>query len=259
MAKFAPVAPIQLLEQLFDYDPELFGNYHLLLAHHTAEYRERFRSLFNRARQYFGDEHLTVIMDNSVVETGGFVDTDMMQVALEAIDRDGGLKPIAVLPDVMGDGPATLEATVKAIDDWSQWPCELMMVTQGPDMDGFLTNLAYVKREDRIQWIGVPRVLVESLGSRQEATEEAVAVMEECPGKRVHLLGFSDNVWDDQKCAHIQGVFGIDSAVPLRYNNVWTPAVDPGPRGNWFETARLNNFVTSNLHGAREAFRGFHG
>ncbi|MEB3089950.1 hypothetical protein, partial [Parvimonas sp. M20] len=84
MASFAPVAPIQILESLYNYGYDAFGEYHLLLAHHIMEEPERFKALFERIS---GDMSVfpTVIIDNSLVELGEAVALDMVRDAAAII------------------------------------------------------------------------------------------------------------------------------------------------------------------------------
>src|SRR5690348_6161541 len=138
MAAFAPVAPIQVLEAMYQYEPKkAFGDYHLLLAHHTIDYADRFRGLFRRIAAD-GIIHPTIIMHNSVVECGGYVDFDMMYRACHVV-ADEGIDVIPVLPDVMGKGEQTRHATLNAYPKWAkEIPCAgFMAVCQGINWDDF--------------------------------------------------------------------------------------------------------------------------
>jgi hypothetical protein len=254
MARFAPVAPIQVLEAMYDDSPETFGDYHLLLAHHTAQYEERFRALFRRIAEE-GKIDPIVIMDNSVVETGGFVDFGLMIRATEVV-ADYIPNVIPVLPDVMGDGAATREVVGK---DYRRWVEEMpgvgfMAVVQGANWDDYLESLYHFTSGNYgiIEFLGIPRVLVETIGTREDAVLRAVA--QKGHTQRIHLLGYSDNMVDDLKCSQMEGVFGIDSAVPLRYPDNFTFSVDAGKRPeDWFETAEFTRLMQQNLEFVRGA------
>jgi len=97
MPKFAPVAPIQVLEGLWAAGPECFGNYHLLLAHHTVEHKTRFTALFKAIAE--ADHVCTIIMDNSIVELGDAVGPEMVAEAVACVDQ-GGLIGVGRLREV---------------------------------------------------------------------------------------------------------------------------------------------------------------
>lgn len=252
MAHFAPVAPIQVLEQLYDHDPEVFGEYHLLLAHHTVEHLDRFDRLFQRI---YSDRKIRplIIMDNSVVECGGFVDFDMMLAATQAVSPYADCVP--VLPDVMGDGRKTREATLEAYSKWaSEIPCiGFMAVCQGVDFADYSESLQLFSNRARfpaIEYLGIPRFLVHLIGTRKHAVEAALVYRNY---QAVHLLGYSDDMQDDLECSQMPGVQGIDSAVPLRVEGKFSFDMSTGPRPeDWFEQANVNPQMLANLGFARQ-------
>lgn len=253
-AQFGPVAPIQVLEGLYDFGPDMFGSYHLLLAHHTvaAESRGRFADLFSKISREnrFGDGELTIIMDNSIVELGDAVDAAMVADAVDIIEFNcPQARVYPVLPDVMGKGEETRNAIAAAYEEWVELigGHGFMVVAQGETFADFQATLDYACSLPAVQWIGVPRILVSQIGTRAEATQAAIA-----SGKCVHLLGFSDNMEDDIACARIPGVSGIDSAVPLRLQDVFTPYITTEKRDpNWFRDALVTPHMISNLVEAR--------
>jgi hypothetical protein len=253
MAKFAPVAPIQVLEQLYEHSPETFGEYHLLLAHHTVQYKDRFKALFERIYRD-GRIYPTVIMDNSVVECGGYVDFDMMMTACQAIADNCLLVP--VLPDVMGKGPETREASLEAYSRWTrEMPCDgFMAVCQGADLQDYHQSLDLFANKTRfgmVSYLGIPRILVHTLGSRHKAVLDAV---ERTDQHLLHLLGYSDDMQDDLVCSRHPDIEGIDSAVPLRVDGPFSFDIHVAPRPeDWFDQAEVNKNMLMNLQYARSA------
>lgn len=249
-AEFAPVAPIQVLGGLYNFGPSMFGAYHLLLAHHTIEKEAEFRALFKRIdeEKHFGDGELTIIMDNSIVELGDAVDAATVAHAVSIIeDSCECARVYPVLPDVMGDGAATREAIASSYDDWTRivGGHGFMAVCQGDSLEDFRETLSMVCGQEypEISWVGVPRILVSQLGSRWQAAHDAIAT-----GKCVHLLGFSDDMTDDMQCSRIEGISGIDSAVPLRCPDVFTPFITTEKRDpNWFRDAEVTPHMINNL------------
>jgi len=263
MAQFAPVAPIQILEAMKKDSPQTLGTYHLLLAHHVLEYPDRFKALFADL------SGCTIIMDNSIVELGDSQNEDKVLEACTHIDPTGNSLNwvIPVLTDVMGDGAATREAASKSYDFWKGKGYPLMVVAQGGNgdktmnpkdvwtdfcqtVDHFLLSGNYPV----IEYVGIPRKLVESLGTRQLAIQYVEAVR---PDINIHLLGFSDDVTDDVISANHPGVEGIDSAVPLRYSysvpdGLYTPtATIPARPKDWFENGEFDKVVAKNLYNMR--------
>lgn len=267
--RFAPVAPIHILEDMIK-DLRTFGNYHLLLAHHTVEDNNpsRFRNLFNTydgIRSY--EVSPTIIMDNSVVELGGAVDSDMIRDAVAAVGgfEHGPRQVVAVLPDVMGDGKRTIVESHEAYVKWTseKWlrgaakrPA-FMLVTQGNSWKDFtdLVDHFFVHNNAMypyITWVGVPRWLArpDVLGSRQRALAYLRMVLP--MNVKVHLLGFSDNIWEDMEVIRLNPfVEGIDSAVPVRAQTVLTPNAPVGPRGNWWEEGSYTRLAQQNITNVR--------
>ena len=257
MVKFAPVAPIQVLEGLWAAGADTFGDYHLLLAHHTVEHKARFKDLFRRLEdaQWSG----TIIMDNSIVELGDAVSAEMVAEAVEIVSEAQGAAIHPVLPDVMGDGVATCEAIADGYHAWDEaipgaaW----MAVVQGKDFDDFLETLDFLMDKEAfpgIEVLGIPRVLVEKCGTRVKAMR---AVSNYKTEYKIHMLGFSDNITDDVDSACIIPGCGIDSAVPLRTREVFTEFMDAGKRPpKWFDEAQVDERMLENLALARALFSG---
>jgi hypothetical protein len=254
--RFAPVAPIQVLEGLWAAGPEVFGNYHLLLAHHTVEHPKRFADLF-RAIEDKGTS-VDVIMDNSIVELGDAVSIEMVAEAVNIIQENApNSNCYPVLVDVMGDGLATREAIRKNYLDWVEG-CGgdgFMAVCQGKDLDDYEESVAMFS--DRVAYpnikiLGIPRVLVNTCGSRLPAVE---MVKKHRKTHLIHMLGFSDDMQDDLAALKDLGCGGIDSAVPLRMREIFTLYSDAGKRPpSWFDNAQVDGMMLANLQEARNMF-----
>ena len=280
---FAPVAPVQILQDLLERDlkagkRQRFGNYHLFLAHHVTERKEEFTKLiqtyFTPLRSNIYYKPLTIIMDNSLVENGMSVDQQMVSDAV-AIIQDAALQIMApkievipVLPDVMGDGHNTILESSMSYPLWledpvfKKWGSQFMVVAQGRSWYDYTSTINYFFTGDReeyhrggISWVGIPRFLVKTIGSRIEATRYADVVARNAS---IHLLGFSDNLWDDVQSVRLGGenVRGIDSAVPVRADlplMLNTSAEQIGARiPDWFENGTLNFHAEANILSARK-------
>lgn len=273
MAQFAPVCGPQFLKDLHATDSRnLFGTYHLLLAHNVAEQAEEHRDLWEYVNWCSSSKRSvttpTIIMDNSIVELGGSVDSHMIKGAVELIKECCPSKVYPVLPDVMGDGQGTRELALDALNRWYNSPGSThsmrrrsgdgcMLVAQGASLDDFITTVThfFVKHAEKskhIKFVGIPRVLTRLLGSRQKAV---MVVNMIAPHVKIHLLGFSNNLVDDLLCARMNCVTGIDSAVPLRYKSLLEPNSIVGPREEgWLESSRLkdNPFAAQNILNIRK-------
>lgn len=264
-AQFAPVAPIQILEEMLKTDVKrLFGNYHLFLAHHTVAYPERFNELIASFQRKMQFSQLTIIMDNSIVELGGAVDDDMIAEAVNIIKpKDYYVTEVVpCLPDVMGDGAATTALSAEAYDRWTMANNPMpgdgyMVVTQGKTWEDFtdLVNHFFVEKAEyyrNIQWVGIPRKIQPVLGSRARAIQYIQMV---APHVKIHLLGFSEHIADDLFCARMPGVRGIDSAVPVRYPHQLNPMTSDeeiGPRGDWWDVGKLETQAKYNIENVRQ-------
>lgn len=262
---FAPVAPIQVLEELKARGD--FGYYHLFLAHHTLEHPDRFRELakpelegtVNDEAVYATHQRL-FIMDNSIVELGSSCTAEVMAEACQPIldgttERD---RVFAVLPDVMGDGAATRKAIAASVAEWhTKLPkVNLMAVAQGSNWLDYCATIDFLEpyvRCGQIKGIGIPRVLVDTLPNkeRKQACFYALLVLGRF-NPYFHLLGFSDNVPEDLLNAVNFG-WSIDSAVPLRCSQEWHPSVTMEPRPkDWFDKAEVNDLMLRNLFAVRD-------
>jgi hypothetical protein len=252
MARFCPVVPSRMIMPMGR--DGILGNSHLLLAHDVAEDRH-YRVYFN---EHVPDAAVDLfIMDNSVVELGTAKLLPTMQKALDSFDRQ---RVIAVLPDVLKDGPATVTATWAAYQDWLQMAkdmcAELMVVPQGKDWYEWAAcaeELAYL---NYVNWWGIPRNLVEVCGTRRKAVELASFLN---PHRKIHMLGFSDDLSDDMLTARkYPSVRSIDSAVPIRAASLgleFSLSLKIPPRGDWWDTGVYNSELTiKNVRRAREMF-----
>lgn len=256
MGRFAPVAPIQILEEMDKED--ILGDYHLLLAHHILEHPERFRELFRTGSSWLYEKR-TVIVDNSLVELGSAQNEQMVWEACQNISN-----PIPVLTDVMGEGHATRILGTESYYKWQQLAKNqhpLMVVLQGNCWYDFCATAEHFLLGDfpAIKWVGIPRILVGCLKTRWHAIEYVRALR---PDINIHLLGFNDwNVPDDIICARHPEVRGIDTAVPLRYSfelpegvsPIFTPTCEiPKRPPDWFEKGVLDVATKQNLWNIRK-------
>ena len=267
MAKLAPVAPIQVLEGLYAAGPQVFGDYHLLLAHHTVEHGKRFKELFARISEDTrnckgpgkdGINNITVIMDNSIVELGGAVDDDMIREAVELIDFPF-IDVIPVLPDVMGQGEETRHLSAEA---YGRWEADNMpgvgycAVCQGDSIGDFQKSLSFFGNKETfplVEMLSIPRYLHKTVGSRVRPAVDARPYFDT---HKIHFLGFCDDVTDDIDSVSIIPGACIDSAVPLRVREEFTEFTDAGKRpADWFETAQVDKRMLQNLENARRMFR----
>ena len=244
MAEFAPVVPISIALKMAE--NRIYGNYHLLLAHHVAENAEQYSDLFHITRPS------TIIMDNSVVELGKPVDLDTMIVACDAVGGKHGFgaeELIVVLPDIQMDRLKTQAATLSALEDWPPildnlpFPYSLMAIPQGSDIGEWVKCVETFSEYAAIEWIGIPRNFREKLtGSRIQACQLAHILK---PEWNQHLFGFSDDLHDDMMTCSIAkslgiNLRGIDSAVPIRMALRDQQELRFGfqthtPRGDWWD------------------------
>lgn len=243
VSKFAPVGPCRLYTgmRMAGFIPQNI----LLLAHDVVANQLDYETEF--AHQEWCDTN--IIMDNSLIETGGAVDANMVYDAAQIVSAD-----IVVLPDVLGMGEQSTNATLKAWPEW-YWrfrEYEKMVVIQGATIKGWLYSLEVLCRETEPDWVSVPRIAQTIEG--YDRYELCNWVSNLFPGKPIHLLGFSDEPWKDIEAATHPSVRSIDSAVPLRMASRGLKNLlsdDPGSRIDedgmnwWDQTMFIPEMVTN--------------
>ena len=246
MTKFCIVAPPQILRGLNARG--MMGMHHLLLAHDIVKRPKEYEALF-RYRTWETTDEL-VILDNSVVETGNAVDLPMMAEAISIV------RPTCVvLPDILLDGEATARSCMDALETWPQAlpsGTKFCYIPQGKKVTEFIASArALAGDNEHITFWGCPRNVVKHHGSRSIALE---CLREVNPRRKIHMMGFSDNIADDVHCAVTYKPESIDSAVPLRLNCPLLKDTQPKPRGTWWEDGVVTAFTWRNLQIARNWF-----
>jgi len=249
MARYCIVAPPQILTGL--QDAGAIGRNHLLLAHDIVrkDRQHIYNMLFDPSSQLH-PYHTQVILDNGVVETAIPVDLPTMVAAAETV-----MPTCIVLPDKYYDTDGTIESCTQALEPWSREfeGIPLMYLPQGKTENDFFRCATHepLMSDPRIGWWGVPRNLTAHHHTRERATRLLHALN---PRRKIHLFGFSDNLYDDIICSQLPMVESIDSAVPVRQTTKFPGPDFVKPRGDWWEKGRLNDLSLYNIHMARTIF-----
>lgn len=231
MAKFAPVVPHPVASYYAEVG--MLGDYHLLLAHDVVANPTEYHRIY-------ANKGYDIIMDNSVIELGHPVDLEFMRTAV------GLTHSVAfALPDELLDKDATIKATLAALNDWESLITKetgAMAVPQGADWDEWVSCVETFAHVDEINWIGIPRNVVNFLSMSRSRAVEVVQSM--CPDKKIHLLGFSNDMQDDIAAAKCKGVVGIDSAVPSRMGMrdgvpINADSYKHAKRGDWWDNPNM--------------------
>jgi hypothetical protein len=147
----------------------------------------------------------------------------------------------------------SLKVTMEASDLWWDKSFELMAVPQGPTITDFTACLEQIAGYSEITWVGIPRIAVQQIGSRQLLISLAGMIN---PDWKLHLLGFSDNVVDDLLCSAANYCEGIDSAVPIRAGQLYQPFLlsrsDYGKRGGYWGSLQLTSQARTNIEYIRD-------
>lgn len=202
---YAPVGPIGVLEYLAE--SKLLESYVLVLAHEVLDAPQRYRELFENFEG-------VVILDNSVIELGQAMPPAHIAEAADIVGAH-----VVVLPDVLRDGAATFQASIAAQNRirLAGYAGEFMAVPQGHDYPSICWCAQQLAVEVKPQWWGVPRWITNVLGSREPVVQFLGGgyYNVEPINTRIHLLGMSEKLEDDIRCARMRAVTGIDSANPL--------------------------------------------
>lgn len=247
MARFAPVVPIQIAEDLQIGPKDYLGRYHLLLAHDVLDKPDAYKRVYSKVKADYSDAF--IIMDNSIVELGKAMELDNLVEAARIVQAD-----CIVVPDVMGDGAGTRAGAREFARQYAQFwenepieePYPLMGVLQGSNVEDAMETCAVMYCQPMVEYISVPRIFTQTTGSRMPLLCELMRRDTYKLFSGIHLLGFSDNILDDISCARMPIVSGIDSAVPIRAglanmeitDALWATnwSQELGPRGKFWET-----------------------
>jgi hypothetical protein len=90
-----------------------------------------------------------------------------------------------------------------------------MGVVQGRDIDECLKCASNLTSTIGVTALAIPRVITEKTEIKSRLGL-AITIHNRYPKYLIHLLGFSNNTFDDLLTASLPFVSGIDSAVPLR-------------------------------------------
>lgn len=172
--KLALIPPIDMLEIAADFE------YQLMLPHLIDN--DRYAYAYN---QFGRDATMYVILDNGAAEGITLDSNRLMEIAFQySVDE-------IVLPDMMGDGPATRVVAQEFIDEYrSSWYDSFMYVVQGNSVDNALSEALWAAQHRDIDVIGLPRLLTEGHGpfARHDI---ATTLYDSGVRKPVHLLGAS--------------------------------------------------------------------
>lgn len=240
MAKYAPVGPIAIMEDL--HRKGVLGDYVLVLAHDVEYHCARYERFFKSFRPEF------LILDNSAAE----LDRPYMS---ELVDIAAHIKPSCIcLPDVIGKREETVALIRSFLDGITtkefvehKW----MAIPQGYREEEIIAcarDIQSLLGRSPDYW-GVPRWITNKLGSRSFITQvlmEPEFQNNKPYQKNIHLLGMSENLSDDIQCARMD-VMGIDSANPvvlgLKGKDVMTQ-YSHSPR---FEAENPNDYGTETI------------
>ncbi len=218
--KMASIVPQNLLHHIQNNDM------HMALAHLIDEPGyEDYTSFYKKGRK----EDSYLILDNGVIE-GSPMPISVIDAKANYIGADE-----IVLPDAYKDFPETLEL-ISASMDWlkkcyaqEEWPYKLMVVPQGKSEDEWILCLKDILKicGDKINTIGIPKHLVDTLGQR-DARLSVIKKLHDDPeiilgDWEIHLLGCWTTpieVLTIAKAAEqglIPMVRSCDSAIPYVY------------------------------------------
>ena len=196
------------------YLPLISGHvYHMCLAHLIKDFTYDPYTAFYREQAKKGNY---VIMDNGVIEGDQRPIEEIVKKALSV-----GANEI-ILPDVMLDQAATLDASYKALK-WvkDNFPLKVMVVPQGKDLDEWI-GCAIAMIDWDIDCIGIPKILTK-LGGRDARLEVLSRLGNKLRGLDIHLLGCWNSALEltmIERAAQdkqIRPVRGVDSALPFIY------------------------------------------
>lgn len=214
-AYYAPVAPIEILEDMKEKD--LLGPYHLVLAHEVLKDPSRYQRLFD----VVDENHHTIrgdatqvrtpfiIVDNGSAELGSSLPAQHLAEVFHLLKAN-----CVVLPDVMGKAEDTVRASMLGADALIKHGVgPFMAVPHGESIPQLHWCTQQLSLIPSIAYWGIPRIIANTLGTR--SVLEHILGMGQPLQPNIHLLGMSTNLKDDINCCFAPRVMGIDSANPI--------------------------------------------
>lgn len=235
MAIFLPVAPIQLLQS--SKMQAASNNNCFYLAHEVVKKpSEYIQNSYNYSHS---------ILDNSAIELGSAVDVSMIAEAAQITNAR-----LIVLPDVLEKSEETVDSTLSAYNEWAQrfGADKLLFIPQGETLKAWIACFEHVMTytKGKVPWVGIPRNTTNRIVPSRKQLVDIVKAMH--PFIRIHLMGFSDYLWDDIVTAKDPRVSSIDSAMPLRLNDHFRMTSDPGKRDpSWWDKVEFRDIQASNV------------
>lgn len=201
--RYAPVAPIGILERLWELLPFEKFNYHLWLAQDILSEPKRYAAL---SRAIGGSRESHIIVDNGVVELGEALPHQQLVEAAAIANAN-----VLVLPDVIDDGPKTLKLASAAIIYFrynAPW-LKLLGMIQGKDRHELHIAISALTKLG-VDWLGFPKWWQErGRGERAPLLRE----WSEHLTVPIHAFGMTNDLADDARSAYESA--GIDSAMPI--------------------------------------------
>jgi hypothetical protein len=199
-------------------------HYQLMLPHLVShpEYEKTYRDLCADPNQF-------VILDNGVAE-GKQID---FKEILDIADNFGVNE--VVLPDVMGDAVATMNAASRAIYvHGMHYPVHYMYVLQGQTIEEVLLSARFAASFGSVKTLGIPRHLIETLGDERARWRIADRIFRDLnrqmATRSIHLLGMHPTVpremeYGPRWLKHM--IRGFDTSAP--YNFAYYASSMSGP------------------------------
>lgn len=202
--KLAVIPPISILPWAFTSDyqlmlPQLLG--------YSRQYRLFYKQLCKDPDQY-------VILDNGAAEGVQFTNAELVELAEEWQPNE------LVLPDILRDGPATVERVRQFFNEIGGIPnAKLGVVAAGKDHDEAVRTILDIMEDyyDLIDVIYVPRSLVEA-DNKKQRLNTASSIHSILPDYEIHFLGCSKFwVHEVQYAAELGFVRGVDTSAPFNF------------------------------------------
>ncbi len=246
MTKYSPIAPVGLLKQL--HEGRLLDNYLLLLAHDVLENVSEYVHLIGEWEEA-SIKPTTIIMDNGVIERGAAVPLADLLDASGLVGAD-----IVVGPDVVGSYEETKKLMMDQ-GDTIRGSYKMMLIPQGETLEMACECVRWMDERfptPEEQWWGIPRWMANDFGTRQGVITYINNYARGSGEIKIHLLGMSEDLDDDLRCARTLSVVGIDSANPMVLGYLHESIEDPQrpkhpDRGDYWKSDYLHPLMSDNV------------
>jgi hypothetical protein len=210
-AKFAPIASPSVIRRFAQIGIQ--QNYMFLLVHEVSKHPYEYRELVRDVCAKF--HTVDIIVDNGVIERGEPWEVEEIFATVEEI-KCRGAKFCIPHRDWLREDLRTCDAAHEDVPKIVRAKHIPLVIPQGATLNQVTYSMTRIGDLCPSYRWGIPRWMADEFETRADLVR---IIRTYWPMAGIHLLGFSNNFFDDMACCHLPGVVGIDSAMPVWFEH----------------------------------------